>query len=156
MQAERLLRPEAQPGLFAPGDAAMVVHPVAADGHGVDLGARAEDRIVGPQRGTRKTHARNHDRFVLQEMHPEPRRLGPRQLELLGVDAVIIFMVTHHHDDRHVLRHDLAQARKAVHRPLADILMSAMSAWRSEKMWRCMGGREVEPRTRCVGRVSEA
>ena len=70
MQAERLLRPEAQPGLFAPGDAAMVVHAVAADRHGVDLGAGAEDRIVGPQRRARKAHAREHDRVVLQQMHP--------------------------------------------------------------------------------------
>ncbi len=34
---------------------------------------------------------------------------------------MIIFMVAHHHDDRHVLRHDLAQPRKPVHRPLANI-----------------------------------
>lgn len=79
-----------------------------------------------PQRGARKAYAREHDRLVLQQMHAEPRRLGARQLQLFGKGAVIKFMVAHHHDDRHAM------------------------------MWRFMAGREVEPRARRVGRVSEA
>lgn len=54
-------------------------------------------------------------------MHAEPRRLAPRQRELVGQGAVIIFMVAHRHHDRHRLGHDLAQPRKPVNRALADI-----------------------------------
>jgi hypothetical protein len=35
-------------------------------------------------------------------------------------------------------------------------LVSAISAWRSEKMWRCMGVSAVKPRASRLRRVCEA
>jgi len=57
---------ETLPGLLLPGNLPIVVHAPAGVHHG--RFRRSMEAEVGPQGGSKETHAADHDGFVLQEV----------------------------------------------------------------------------------------
>ena len=97
----------------------MIIEAVGGNLHG----ARnvAEQRIIGPQRAADEPHAAKRDDVVFKQVDAIERRGLPRRRQFAGKVATVVFVIAHHHHDRQLHRHDLAQACKAILGALADV-----------------------------------